>query len=82
MTGTPASGLSHNQKELSFPAEDVGIFDRASRMILSETRNPGRWRKLILLDPGSHPASVFTEASPDRPRDLTGMTNGDTAPRH
>jgi len=28
-----------------------------------------------ILDPGSHPASVFAEASPDRPRDLAGMTN-------
>jgi hypothetical protein len=31
------------------------------------------------LDPGSHPASVFAEASPRRPRDLAGMTNYDTA---
>ena len=33
----------------------------------------------LILDPGSHPASVFTEASPDRPRDLAGMTDDDTA---
>ena len=26
----------------------------------------------MTLDPGSHPASVFAEASPDRPRDLPG----------
>ena len=32
----------------------------------------------VMLDPGSHPASVFAEASPDRPRDLAGMTNCDT----
>ena len=29
----------------------------------------------IILDPGSHPASVFGKASPDRPRDLAGMTH-------
>ena len=28
----------------------------------------------IILDPGSHPSSVFAEASPDMPRDLAGMT--------
>ncbi len=33
----------------------------------------------IILDPGSDLASVFAEASPDRPRDLAGMTNYDTA---
>jgi hypothetical protein len=33
----------------------------------------------IILDPGSRPASVFAKASPDRPRDLAGMTNYDTA---
>jgi len=32
-----------------------------------------------ILDPGSHPASVFAEASPDRLRDLAGMTNYSTA---
>jgi hypothetical protein len=35
----------------------------------------------IILDPGSRPASVFAEASPDTPRDLAGMTNYDTASR-
>ncbi|KPK31091.1 MAG: hypothetical protein AMK69_01465 [Nitrospira bacterium SG8_3] len=34
-----------------------------------------------ILDPGSHPASVFAEASPDRPRDLAGMTNYGTTSR-
>jgi len=32
----------------------------------------------VILDPGSHPASVFAEALPDRRRDLAGMTNYDT----
>jgi hypothetical protein len=32
-----------------------------------------------ILDPGSHPASIFAEASPDKPRDLAGMTNWDDA---
>ena len=32
-----------------------------------------------IVIPGEHPASVFAEASPDRPRDLTGMRNCDTA---
>ena len=27
--------------------------------------------------PGEHPPSVFAEASPDRPRDLAGMTNSE-----
>jgi hypothetical protein len=31
-----------DRTQLSFPAEDVGIFDRASRKILGETRNPER----------------------------------------
>jgi hypothetical protein len=30
-----------------------------------------------ILDPGSHPASVFADASPDRLRDLAGMTDCD-----
>ena len=34
-----------------------------------------------ILDPGSHPASVFAKASPDRPRDLAGMTNYNTVSR-
>jgi hypothetical protein len=28
----------------------------------------------FILDPGSHPASVFAEISPDSPRHLAGMT--------
>ena len=35
----------------------------------------------IILDPGSRPASVFAQASPDRPRALAGMTHYDTASR-
>jgi hypothetical protein len=37
-TGTQAMRLCPNFSQLSFPAEDVGVFDRASRIIVSETR--------------------------------------------
>ena len=52
-------------------------------MLTTLSEVEGESRKLagdqVMLDPGSHPASVFAEASPDRPRDLAGMTNCDMA---
>jgi hypothetical protein len=58
----------------------VSQFDKA--VIPGEPKDFGRdpesrriLKYQIILDPGSHPASVFAEASPDRPRDLAGMTN-------
>ncbi|MGD9031576.1 MAG: hypothetical protein PVJ69_15730 [Desulfobacteraceae bacterium] len=71
-----------NQTVIPGEPKDVGRdpwFDRLTT--LSEVE--GESRKIreaqIILDPGSHPTSVFAEASPDRPRDLAGMTNYDRA---
>jgi hypothetical protein len=54
-------------------------FDR----LTTRSKVEGESRKLFgnqtILDPGSHPASVFAEASTDRLRDLAGMTNYNTA---
>jgi hypothetical protein len=49
------------------PGEQIDMERDPESRKLAEDKN--------VLDPGSHPASVFAKASPDRPRDLTGMTN-------
>jgi hypothetical protein len=50
-------------------------FERLSSLSEVEGESRRILKYQIILDPGSHPASVFAEASPDRPRDLAGMTN-------
>ncbi|MGD9077053.1 MAG: hypothetical protein PVJ69_17675 [Desulfobacteraceae bacterium] len=54
-------------------------FDRLTTLSEAEGESRKPAENQIILDPGSHPASVFAEASPDRPRDLAGMTDCDTA---
>ena len=83
----PSSGRGPHRQPLSFllPWEVVSKPDKT--VIPGEPNHLGRdpeSRKIAesqaVVDPGSPPASVFAKASPDRPRDLAGMTNCERVP--
>jgi hypothetical protein len=74
----PHQRLGRNSTNLSFRASPIPYQIRG-RLVGRDPESSNMAKNQIILDPSSHPASVFAKASPDRPRDLAGMTKYETA---